>query len=308
VIVITPVIQTPRPEVGAFMLGPKTGGVTYRIVAVTALRQAGDKVRYRLECRPAVERDIPPDAAILPYRLTVGGRPRTAMSANGIPPPLSSPLLLTMGIRDRWALERIQAKSPLLLALGLEPVSRSKVDADRASLARVMRMKRAPPGRTKDMRDANGRLLRAADEESDIDARDLDHPTRRIVRTRRADPLHTLLKHKSITARHFDAAEVLRADMEEGTPRMAAAWQSEVHSSPWGKASVSDRQVQAIGQVRSALAAVPRRDRLVLAWMIAGGTISGFKLYARCHADTAVSGLRNALSAVADEYFGGGKR
>lgn len=310
-IVVTPTsVESMRPAPGALMAGPK-GGAIYRIQEVTLLRQAGDdrKHRYRLECRPVCPGDIPPDAEILPYRLTAVARRGRVASAAGLPPPVTSPLLLRMGIRDRWALERIQAKSPLLFALGLEPIGRTKADTERARLARVARIRR-DEGLVvglKDLRGEGGLLLREADIESDVDARDPEHPTRRIVRNRRADPLHTLLKHKSITLRHYDAAEALRSDIEDGVPHTAAAWTSEVHSAPWGKSSITDRQVHAIGMVRDALEAVSRRDRPVLAWMMAGGTISGFTRFARCHQQTAVGGLRNALGAVADIYFGGGR-
>lgn len=204
-------------------------------------------------------------------------------------PPLPSPLLAQMGIRDRAQMERIRFKTPLMFALGLtEPIKRSKLDTERAQQARAARV---------------GRDV-VRDDVVIEDAPDPAAPNSILRRARRADPLHTLLEHKSITRRQFDAVEALRADVESGLPSLAGASQSEVHTAPWARLAICDIQVDACASVRDAMAVVPPRHRMVLAWMLGGGTITGFLTFARVSRTTAVQGLRTALDAVAVHYLG----
>jgi hypothetical protein len=75
------------PRAGELMAA-KTGTAVYRLEVVTTLRQAGERPgshRYRLTCSLLAPEEVPPDAAIHPWRW--GGRvPRPTTPSPNIPP------------------------------------------------------------------------------------------------------------------------------------------------------------------------------------------------------------------------------
>jgi hypothetical protein len=227
---------------------------------------------------------------------------------------ITSPLLLSMGIRDREALGWIQAKAPLLLSIGLKPVRDARLEADKRQHARAARVgrdlgvvDRADFGHSLRMvavRGHDGAVLREPDVEvADEEDREPGTVRRTTVRRgRRADPLLTLYKYKSITEKQFDAAECLRADMEAAMPRLAGGGQSDVHLAPWARGGVSGRQMEACATVREALARIGAQDQLTVAWVLAGGTISGLAAYARVSDMWVSASLRRALDVLVDFY------
>jgi hypothetical protein len=263
------------------------GGRLYRIDHIAVLKRAGTGLRsFRLRCLPARGNE---QTIIHPWRLVAQARPRSR--AAELPATrFDSPILERMGIRDRAMLERVRQAAPLMLDLALEPIRLAKETAARAERIRVTRI---------------GRPIAREDIEIDHDARDPDKPGRRIVRARRADPMHTLLKLGSVSKRQYDAMEALRGSIENSLPALGGAAQSEVHAAPWDRVAVTDQSVAACATIREVMAAVLRQDRLVLAWMAGGGTMSGYVLYAKIQRQRAVKGLRAALDAVATFYFGG---
>jgi hypothetical protein len=300
-VILTPSGTVAVPVVGDLMRGRGADAnlAHYRINQVTVLRTAGTPARrYRLTCSMVPGRPAR-GAVVHPWKLfRLEPKPRSRAAEE----PLTSPLLARMGIRDRDMLERIRAKTPVLFALGLmEPMQRHKDEAREEELARVARV---GVDRGVVNRSDHGHSARQ-DVEVDQDARDVGSPKVRISRARRADPMHTLLKHRSITLRQFAAMEALRDDVEDSMPSLAGASQSEVHAAPWDRVSVSDHQIAACAAVRAAVALVIPADRWVLTWMVGGGTIGGFEAFARVNRRTALTSLRNGLDAMAGFFLGG---
>lgn len=280
-IILTPSGTTIVPAVGDLMAGPTPRSRCYRILRVTALRQAGKPrpTRYRLICAPAPRA---PGATAHPWRLAPAPAPRQrpAEPAPIAPPARQSPAEVAAEQRARAA-----------------RVGRDRGIVDGSDRGHSIRMA--------DILSGNGRVLRLADVEIE-EARDLENPNKRILRARRADPVHTLLKHQSLCRRQFEAMEKFRTSLEAAMPAVAGAGQSEVHVSPWCRVALGEDQVKGSAEVRDALATVPQRHRSVLSWMAAGGTIAGFMEHEHVHRHTAVSGLRIALDAVGDFFFGDG--
>ncbi len=308
-IVVTQAVLTPAPAVGEFMAG--AGAAVYRILDVTVLRQAGVQTpRYRLRCAPVAAADLPSAATVHPWRLAAR-RPHKSRR-DAMAPTLTSPLLRSMGVRDRAMLERLRVKAPLLLAMGLEPVLQARTLASKQQAERVARVgrdrgviDRADCGhglRMSAVRSADGTLLREADVA--VAEEDAEEPgaRRKVRRARRADPLATLRTYKSITEQQYDAAERLRAAMEAATPSLGGAAQSDVHLAPWARIGVTGRQIEACATVRAALTGIAPRDQLALAWVLAGGTIMGLAAFARISDQKAATSLRRALDAVVDFF------
>jgi hypothetical protein len=229
--------------------------------------------------------------------------------------PLNSPLLLSMGIRDRATLDRLQFKTPALLALGLAPLKQARIEAAKAQQARAARVGRdlgvvdrcdfGHAVRLNPVRTRDGTVLREADVKvvDEADETDASNHRRTIRRARRADPLQTLWKYKSITTEQFDAGERLRANAEAATPSPGGWAQSDVHVAPWARVGVTSRQIEACGAVRAALRAITGTDRLAITWIVlGGGTVRGAALYARICDKTVTSQLRSGLDALVSFY------
>jgi hypothetical protein len=298
------------PSVGDYMAG--RNHQAYRILGVTMLRQAGSaERRYRLSCICEPRQDVPAGAVLHPWRLGTKLPPKISRAAM---PPIVSPLLLRMGIRDREMLERLQFRTPLLLAMALEPIRTARAQATAQQRDRVARVGRdrgvvnlADFGaalRLDAVRTRDGTVLREADvlvhdEPEEPGSR------RRIRRARRADPLDTLLKHGSINRRQHTAAMALRGDCEAATPKLpSCAAQSEVHAVPWARLGVTPSQLTASAAARDALACLRAQHLPVVIWIVGGGTITGYVIYARVHRQTATERLRAGLSELANHYYG----
>ena len=227
---------------------------------------------------------------------------------------ITSPLLLSMGIRDREVLGWIQAKAPLLLSIGLKPIRDGRVEAEKRQIARASRVGRdrgvinctdfGHSVRLAAVRGHDNAVLREADVViGDEEEQDPDCRGRKVVRRgRRVDPLATLYKYKSITENQFAAAECLRRDMEAAVPKLAGGGQSDVHLAPWARGGVTGSQIRAAAAVREALAAIEPQDRLTVAWVVGGGTIRGLAAYARVREVWATASLRRALDVLVTVY------
>ena len=134
-----------------------------------------------------------------------------------------------------------------------------------------------------------GERLRDADVEIE-DGPDPDRPNNTVRRARRSDPLVALLRAQTITAREFDAAELLRDELQAAQASIPCTGQASIHVQPFRRTGVSDRQVNAAGAARRAMAAVAVVNRAVVLWIVLGGTVEGFALYARTAVRRAVSG------------------
>jgi hypothetical protein len=300
---LTPWNPATVPTVGALMVGPKGHGAYYRIDRVTLLRLASKPGRRRYRLRLSVTRERPTDdAPALPWRLGVPLRPirRREAVEQGDPPPLDSPLLAQLGVQDRWMVDRLQAKAPVLFAEAMRPITGARDLAEQEQQARIQRV-----GRDHGVVNLcdQGHSARA-DVEVDLDAADPANPDSRIRRAYRTDPLAVLRKRKTISDRQFDAAEALRSDIEAAMPGLAGAAQSEVHLAPWDRAAVHDSQIKAAAAVRLAMAGMVGRRRLVLMWMVCGGTLGGICVYAGITQRTAVEQLQIALDVLVSHYLG----
>jgi hypothetical protein len=133
-------------------------------------------------------------------------------------------------------------------------------------------------------------------------------PRSTIRRARRSDPLDALLRAGTITPEHYDAAEMLREDIEESGPSSPGSGSGMSQPQPWGRLPVSDRQLRAWQAVRRAAAAVDPADRQPVGWVLAGGTVESCAAYLGCHHQVVAASVRSGLDALAQYYFGPGRR
>ena len=80
--------------------------------------------------------------------------------------------------------------------------------------------------------------------------------------------------------------------------------QSEVRAAFGSRLGASDAQMKHADAMRAAMEVVSHRHRMVVGWLVGGGTISGFCAYARMHNQTAAHSLKAGLGELADYYFG----
>jgi hypothetical protein len=80
--------------------------------------------------------------------------------------------------------------------------------------------------------------------------------------------------------------------------------QSSIHVQPFRRTGISDRQVNAVGASRRAMAAVAVANRAVVLWIVLGGTVEGFALHARTRRAPCGERLKAGLGELADHYFG----
>jgi hypothetical protein len=310
--ILTAPVVTAVPAIGDFMAAPSAG--VYRILGVAVLRRAGAEARrYRLSCELQRGQSAPPDAVLHPWRLAAATPHRKSVAA--MPAPVASPLLNRMGIRDRDMLERLQIKAPLFLAMGLEPVRRAASSTAEAQMARAVRVGRdrgvvnlvdcGTSLRLEPVHAHDGlTVLRDADVVVDEEPEE-PGSRRRQRRARRVDPLDVLLRIGSLTRRQHAAAAMLRGDCETASPKLPSGCaQSSVHVAPWSRVGISRAQLEASEDVREALSAVRAREQPVLTWVISGGSVGGYALYAQIRHGAALARLQGALDGLAQHYFG----
>lgn len=229
--------------------------------------------------------------------------------------PIHSPLLLSIGVRDRQTLGWILVKAPFLLSLALQPIRDSKAASVAEQFARVSRVGRDPLG-VVDTADyghsirqiaiyAGETLLRGPDVEISEQG-DLSNPNRVVRRARRCDPLWTLKQAGTIDDLGFDAGEKLRDDLERSHASMPAGTMPAARTPPWGRLGVSDIQRVAMAAVRDALDTVSEGHRLALLWLLAGGSVSGFARLSGQHHQSVSGSVRAALKALVEHYRLGG--
>jgi len=151
----------------------------------------------------------------------------------------------------------------------------------------------------------DGTVLREADVVvvDEADNTDASNRTRTVRRARRADPLMTLWKYKSITEAQYDAAERLRASVEAATPKTGGWSASDVHTAPWARVGVTRSQIEACASVRAAMLAVNSADRLIITWIVlGGGTVGGVAMFAKICDRTVTNRLRSGLDALVAFY------
>jgi hypothetical protein len=217
-----------------------------------------------------------------------------------------------MGIKDRWMLDRIKAKSPLLLAMGLADIPRSKREQQRAELARAARVGRDPTSivehsdigpsiRRIDIKAADNTVLREADVITER-VTDPDVGKFEFHRARRADALTTLFKLGSIEKRDQQAGEQLRDDWACAVERIPSGLRIKVPSSPFMRVALHEEQFKYRDRVRSAYAAVGDADWNVVIWIVHYGTLTAFSVLARKRPETVSTSLRTGLKTLADYY------
>jgi hypothetical protein len=224
-------------------------------------------------------------------------------------PAISSPLLLSMGIRDREVLGWVQAKAPVFLALALKPILTSKAATADDQMARARRVGRDPRGvsdyghsiRLTAMHDYDGRLLRPADVEISATG-DLTNPNRIVRRARRADSLALLKRIGTISDLDLIACERLRDDLERSGRSLPAGTLPATRSPPWGRSGVNSEQLIAMAAVRDAMANVAARDRPALLWIVAGGGINGFVRLTGRRRQAVTGSIVAACAALVDHY------
>jgi hypothetical protein len=157
------------------------------------------------------------------------------------------------------------------------------------------------------LRPARGRRRGERLREADVEIEDGPDPVRpndTVRRARRSDPLVALMRARTISAREFDAAELLRDELQSAQASIPCTGQSLIHVQPFRRTGLGDRQVNAAGASRRAMAAVAVVNRAVMLWIVLGGTVEGFALYARTRRVPCGERLKAGLGELADHYFG----
>ncbi|MEJ0019740.1 MAG: hypothetical protein WDN25_24940 [Acetobacteraceae bacterium] len=280
---------------GTLMASPK-GRVVYRILQVRPVRRAGDQgYRIRIVCARLSRSEVSDGAVVLPWCVDPSG-PRLRHPAD--PPddrlvntdPSERPAALIARIRSARAADDI-ARVARAARVGRDDGVQHGRDYGPGLRLRPMRGRR------------RGERLREADVEIE-DGPDPDRPNNTVRRARRSDPLVALLRAQTITAREFDAAELLRDELQAAQATIPCTGQSSIHVQPFRRTGVSDRQVNAAGAARRAMAAVAVVNRAVVLWIVLGGTVEGFALYARTRRAPCGERLKTGLGELADHYFG----
>lgn len=283
------------PAPGALMASPK-GRVVYRILEVRRVRRAGDQgYRIRIVCARLGRSEVPEGAVLLPWCVDprAPGARRLAGSTDDQPanPNLDEPpAALIARIRSARAADDI-ARVSRAARVGRDDGVQHGRDYGPGLRLRPMRGRR------------RGERLRDADVEIE-DGPDPDRPNNTVRRARRSDPLVALLRAQTITAREFDAAELLRDELQAAQASIPCTGQASIHVQPFRRTGVSDRQVNAAGAARRAMAAVAVVNRAVVLWIVLGGTVEGFALYARTRRAPCGERLKTGLGELADHYFG----
>jgi hypothetical protein len=97
--------------------------------------------------------------------------------------------------------------------------------------------------------------------------------------------------------------DMLRDATERSRPSLPAVSRSEVHVAPWNHVAISERQLEACGCVRRALAVLDNVAAPTVLWIVRdGGTIRGYAAVAHVRHTTAAERLRRGLGALADHY------
>jgi hypothetical protein len=226
---------------GTFMTSPKVR-VVYRVLEVRRVRRAGDQShRIKIICARLGPSEVPVGAVVLPWCVDPTA-PRQRR-------PAASP-------DDQRVNPRLVEPPAALIAR----IRAARVADELARVARAARVGRDDgvqhgrdfgPGLR--LRPARGRRrgerLREADVEIE-DGPDPDRPNITVRRARRSDPLVALLRAQRITAREFDAAELLRDELQSAQASIPCTGQSSIHVQPFRRTGISDRQVNAAGAAR----------------------------------------------------------
>jgi hypothetical protein len=217
-----------------------------------------------------------------------------------------------MGIRDRWMLDRIRAKSPILLAMGLADIPRSQREQQKAGLARAARVGRdagsivehsdiGPSIRRIDVKAPDNTVLREADIITERVC-DPEVANYEFHRARRADALTTMYKLGSIEKRERRAGEQLRDDWACAVERIPSGLRIKIASSPFMRIALHEEQFKFRDRVRAAYAAVGDEDWNVVVWIVHYGTLTAFSVLARKRPETVSASLRSGLKTLADYY------
>ena len=282
-----------EPVPGMLMASPK-GRVVYRVLEVWRVRRAGDQ-RYalRLVCRRLSRAEVPEGAEVLPWprdpRAPRRGRPAAPSDGQLVNPDQSEPpAALITRIRAARAADEL-ARAARASRVGCDDGVQHGRDYGPGLRLRPARGRR------------RGERLRDADVEIE-EGPDPARPNATVRRARRSDPLVALLRAQTITIREFDAAGLLRDELQAAQTSIPCAGQSSIHVPPFQRIGISDRQVDAASASRRGLAAVGVLNRAAVLWIVLGGTIRGYAAFARVRHTTAAELLRRGLCALADHY------
>jgi hypothetical protein len=227
--------------------------------------------------------------------------------------PIHSPLLLSIGIRDRETLGWIQTKAPFFLSMAMQPIIDAKRLQHAEQFARVSRVGRDHLGvvdtadyghsiRQMAAYDHTGALLRGPHVELEERQGDIANPNHVVRRARRVDPLFTLKTNGTVRENEFEAAERLRDDMEMALTTLPGGTVPSARTPPWNRSGFTEGQSQAMARVRGAIEAVSPIDRMALLWTVAGGSIGGLATLNQLHHQTVTSRLHAALGRLVDHY------
>ena len=283
------------PIPGTFMASPKSR-VIYRVLEVRRVHKVGDQsYRIRIICDRLDPSEVPHGAVVLPWCVDPSA-PRQRRSVASLdarranPQPVEPPAALIARIRAARAADEL-ARIARAARVGRDDGVQHGRDYGPGLRLRPARGRR------------RGERLREADVEIE-DGPDPARPNNTVRRARRSDPLVALMRAGTITTREFDAAELLRDELQSAHASIPCTGQTSIHVQPFRRTGISDRQVNAAGASRRAMAAVAIANRAVVLWIVLGGTVEGFALYARTRRAPCGERLKAGLDELADHYFG----
>jgi hypothetical protein len=273
-------IETSTPPVVGELMASATGKTTYRIVAVTRLRLAGSpgRDRYRL----SIERTQALAGAVVhPWRLQKPDHARASLQR-----PVQAPMPLASPTCRRKA-SRAAAPQRVQKAMAVERHTGSDF---------------GPAIRRRAIRSHKGEELREPDVLVD-EAVDPIHPSRRMRRAYRVDPVDQMRRAGSIGAREVDAAAELRRNLERSIPSMAGA-EGRVGMAPFAVSPVTDEQIRANRKLREACEALGKKFWPPVLWLALGGTVSGYAAQVRMRKHRASELVAAGMTRLADHFFG----
>lgn len=271
-----------RGELFAASAGPSV----YRVVAVTRFAGATAQVKYRVSLERLRKSDIPPNAT---------PRPWPAAPRPPRPPRATEPETRRDPSTVKAAIRRDRDKQAKVEAARAAAVGRDGLVETRDYGHAIQRAT---------IRGQHGEVIREAEVEVEEDV-DPNFPRRKLRRARRNDPIRTLLRTKTISDRHYDAALRLRFDAQSAHPPIRLSTRLEVLSAPPDREQLGDRELNARRSMRKAFAGLTRPQRRILEWIvIGGGSLNGYAVYARIRRSEPPEILRAALDRLAEHYFG----
>jgi hypothetical protein len=263
------------------LIGSPTGKAVYRVLEVTLVRRAGEiqSPRLRIICRRLRAGEAPHGVEVRPWPKDAAAPRKPSRPPPG---PATKVPPLGMGLAIAASRRSERRRKPHQHHYGATDVG--------------------PTLRLELVSDGQGGIIREPDVAVET-VRDPAKPAVVIRRAVRADPLLALLRARSISAREFEAAELLRSSLESLTPPLGQTGGMAVQTSPFLR-SISVTSLEACCAAREASAALGRLYWEAVLWVCLGGTVTGYAVYRRMRLAAAGERVRAGMTRLADHFEG----